>query len=190
MTIREAIIELVKEVTATKSIRIGKAANIDKDKCTCDVDLGNGASLHDVKLKSVEGDNDKGLVVVPKDGTIVCAAMIDGVASNWTIIQHSEIESWQITTSSGGVITVADDGKVFLNGDDHKGLVKVKELYDRLKLMEDAHNGLVKDFNLHTHSIASTSSTATPASPSTNEITQKVTQSEFENENVQHGDGA
>lgn len=142
MTFREAIRELVRDIATKKHIRIGKAIDIDADKCVCNVDVGNGAVLHNVKLKAVEGEKDKGLLIIPKENTMVCAAMLEGVEANWVIVQHSEIDSWQITTDSGSKVIVANDGKVYLNGDNCDGIVKVAELVKKLNAIEDDINKL------------------------------------------------
>ena len=189
MTIREAIRQMVIDVASKKMIRIGKATNIDADKCICDVDLGNGASLHAVKLKAIEEGEDKGLVIIPKQDTMVCAAMLEGIEANWSLIQYSEIESWQITTSGGAQITVADDGKVYLNGQDHGGLVKIEALVDRLKEIEDTHDKLVDMFDTHVHTVSSGTAIKLSA-PSMTKMPSKTNKDDLENKNVQHGDGA
>lgn len=191
MTIREAVRELVKDVATNKCVRIGKAVNIDKDKCLCDVDLGNDAILYGVKLKSVEGDKDKGLVIIPREDTMVCAAMLEGVEANWTIVQHSEIESWQITTDGGAVVTVSDDGKVYLNGKDHEGLVKVSALVDKLNAIIDDVNNLKLAFSTWVPVVQDGGAALKSATGSWfGQRIDPAQKSDIENQNVQHGNGA
>lgn len=182
---------MVIDVANKKMIRIGKATNIDSDKCICDVDLGNGASLHAVKLKAIEEGKDKGLVIIPKENTMVCAAMLEGIEANWSLIQYSEIESWQITTSGGAQVTVADDGKVYLNGKDHKGLVKVKELTQQLNNIEDDINNLKLVFSGWSPVLEDGGGALKIAAGSwfAQQLTNTI-KSDIENTNVQHGDGA
>lgn len=191
MTIRDAIRQMVMDIATKKIIRIGKATNIDKDKCVCDVDLGNGATLHVVKLKAIEDDKENGLVIIPKEGTMVCAAMLEGIEANWVIVQYSAIDSWQITTDSGSRITIADDGKVLLNGDDHKGIVKVKELTEKLNAIEDDINNLKNVFSGWT-AVSQDGGAALKGAAAAwyaQQIT-KTQESDLKNDNVQHGDGA
>lgn len=192
MTFREAIKELVKDIATKKHIRIGKAINIDADKCICDIDLGKNVFLYKAKLKAIEGDKDKGLVIVPKENTMVCAAMLEGVESNWVVFHYAEIDSWQIVTDSGGRIIVTNEGKVYLNGDDHDGLVMVKELVDRLNEIETKHDALVDDLNSHTHKYVTPSGPADTAPivpPSMNKVDKHTSTSDIKSDKVFHGKG-
>ena len=125
-----------------KSIR-GMAARTGKSGCftakvktvngeTCSVEL-DGLTLTDVRLRAVvNGENSK-ILVTPEIGSYVLVSDLAGDLSQLAVVGCSEVKKIEVDTD-----------KVIFNGGSNYGLIKIKELTDKL-------NELVKKFNQHTH---------------------------------------
>ena len=102
------------------------------DGDTCSVEL-DGLTLTDVRLRAVvNGENSK-ILVTPETGSYVLVADLSGDFSQLAVVGYSEVEKIEV-----------DADNIVFNGGDNNGLVKIKELTDRL-------NELVDAFNQHTH---------------------------------------
>ena len=187
MTIREAILRLVLPLIK-KQVRVGKAVNVDKDKCLCDVDLGGDLMLYDVSLKAIEGGKEVGLVTFPKDKSYVLATMVEGIDARWAITHYSEIESWGIYTEKGKIEILKDSGEVHLNGDSKGAMVVIQSLVDKLNRLEQKHNALVTDFNTHLHTNGNMgANTGTPVATSSSSIAPVTSVNDLKNDKVKHG---
>lgn len=184
---REAIIRMV-QAMIKPAHRRGKAINIDLNKCTCDVDLGNDIVLYSVKLKATEAKNDSGIVIVPKDGSYVTAAMVEGVEADWQLVGYTEIDSAAFFFKNGGKFELKDDGTMWLNGDNFGSLLKIQETVNRINVLEDDLNTIKGVFAGWTPT-PNDGGAALKAAASTwagQQIT-KTTVSDLENNKVKHG---
>jgi hypothetical protein len=176
MTPREAIQRVILALLKP-AVRTGLAINIDLDKGTCDVDLQNGAYLHEVKLQAIapmgSASAVKGLLVVPADKSVVQATMLEGMEENWVLVQYSNIANVYINT--GG-------GTVELNGHDYGGLVMVQKLVEKINALEVA-------MNTHTHPYVNVAAPAT-TSVTTQQINPETQVADLENTRVKHGSAA
>ena len=84
-------------------------------------------------------------------------------------------------------ILLQNDGiDIGMNSESLGGLIKIKELTDKLNDVLNAIKKLELAFNTHTHAVAGTA-TAVPNSPSTNmSITPAFNRNTYENKNVTH----
>lgn len=184
--------DAVKAVVRTmlkKQQRRGKATNIKLDKCTCDVDLGNDVFLYGVKLKATEAGSDKGIVIVPKDKSIVVAEMVEDADADWCLVQWSEIDSAAFFFKEGGKVEMKDNGEVHLNGSNKGALVVIQNLVNKLNALEQKHDALVAKYNSHKHTgvMAGPATSAVSDTPSTDSIGAQTTVDDLKNDKVKHG---
>ena len=109
-----------------------KVKSVESDT-TCTVEL-DGLTVSDVRLRAVVNSETSKILVTPKTGSYVLVADLSGDLSQLAVVGYSEVEKIEVD---------ANDEIVFNGGENH-GLVKIKELTDRL-------NNLVDAFNQHTH---------------------------------------
>lgn len=195
MNLREVIISIVKPLIK-KHVRTGKARNINLNKCTCDVELGEELYLYGVKLKAIEGGNNTGVVCEPVEGSMVQCAMVEGVDTNWVLVACSEVKSFTVITEKSK-LEVLDNGEVHLNGKDKGSTVVLEELVKRLNEIENKHNALVAEYNAHTHLVTTYSAvpngqtpTPPPVVSSTSNVQPITTIVDLENPKVKHGSGS
>lgn len=101
----------------------------------CDVlPSDGGAELLDVRLKPSSSAGDAGCYAVPRQGSTVAVAMLQGNANVWAVLQVQDIERWVVRVNGGGRVEVLPNGMVELNGAQYGGLVRVNEL--RLELQK------------------------------------------------------
>ncbi|MBP5709735.1 MAG: hypothetical protein J6W84_02025 [Bacteroidales bacterium] len=112
---------------------VAKVTKVDGATCTV-LRLFDDMELNKVRLNCHSTENE-GVVIVPKTGSMVLITSIDGRC--WFVSQCSKVE--KITIDA----TASPDG-IVINGGSNYGLIKIKELTDKL-------NELVKRFNQHTH---------------------------------------
>ena len=112
---------------------VAKVTKVDGATCTVQR-LFDDMELDEVRLNCHSTENE-GVVIVPETGSMVLITSIDGRC--WFVSQCSKVE--KITIDA----TATTDGIVF-NGGNNYGLIKIKELTDKL-------NELVRAFNRHTH---------------------------------------
>lgn len=161
---------------------IAKVESTDGDACTCSI---GELKLTDVRLRAVVNGEESQLLVTPKKGSYVTLLDLSGGdMRQMEAIAFSEIEKIEIKTS--GDIAIDCDGTITLNGGDNNGLVKIKELTQKL-------NELVQKFNTHTHSIpalnvslAPSPSTATGTTAVPNGTASTFDQNYYENTKIRH----
>ena len=159
--IRDMIRELAKGDGEAYSV-ICTVDAVDKEARTVDcTPIDEGAPLLGVNLQA--NQNGKvGVVSYPRTGSYVVVGFVaDGSAG--VVLLTDDIESVEITTAEGKSRAVMDDGGVridigketsaeltadgiVLNGGSLGGLVKVKELTDRLNAIENDINSLKSVF--------------------------------------------
>jgi hypothetical protein len=184
MNIAEQIKHLAKQ-TNSNILEVCTVKSIDIDLCLCECEPLNGGATYQARLQATK---DKGLLILPALESLVIIAPIGGKNSPTAIVLgYSEVSEVHIQNTNGTNIVVKEK-TVFLNGEDYNGLVRVKELTDKLNKLENAFNGLVAKFNAHTHMVNAMPPPA-PAPPTlTTETTTIVPtqQTEIENTTVKH----
>ncbi len=146
---------------------------VDEKKRTCRVKVNEGVSFEDVRLYGLTDDGLKGFCLIPKRDSMVLVSRIDN-GNELYVTMFSEVDKVLGTIGdktelsldeetfrymskgdtddkkvtleiTDGKVTVDADEIVF-NGGENGGLVKIKELTDKI-------NGFIKKFNGHTHTI-------------------------------------
>ncbi len=162
-------------------IHICKVDSVSGSTCDCTPINGN-APLKKVRLNS-DINSDLGLVVTPTKDSVIIVCEINKADS--FVSMYSEIES--ISVKIGSSTLFIKDGEVTINGGDNEGLVKVKELTERLNKVERAFNNFLTEYKLHNHTVSIPNATTlvmTP--PSTQMNVMETQQSQLENTKVTH----
>lgn len=159
--------------------------SVDGLKCDCKPVHG-GASFFDVRLKSILDDSDNGLILTPKKGSLVLVGLIENNEASAFIVQYSDIEELTFKNVNGMSFEVLKS-LLKLNGDSEGGLVKVKELTDKLNNVENKLNDLIIACQSQTVALAATGSFA--LAPFFTSVTplQPTQKTEIENQKVKHG---
>lgn len=149
---------------------VAKVTKVDGATCTVQR-LFDDMELDEVRLNCHSTENE-GVVIVPETGSMVLITSIDGRC--WFVSQCSKVE--KITIDA----TATTDGIVF-NGGNNYGLIKIKELTDKL-------NELVRTFNNHTHYVETTGTAAAQSGTSEAPIQQasQFVKSYYEDRNITH----
>lgn len=135
------------------------------DGATCTVTrVLDGLEIADVRLNCHITENE-GIVVTPKVNSFVLVTNIDG--RQHFVSQCSEVEK----------ITIDCNGDIIINGGNNDGIIKIKELTNKL-------NALVQKFNTHTHPAAL--GTATVAVSPTTSLASNFNKSDYEDTKVKH----
>jgi hypothetical protein len=164
-SIKQAIRELTKTDDVLYSV-LCKVKSVDTTNNTCDCEPINGdANLLDVRLMA---QNTNGFLIIPTVDSTVVVTMINKY--------------------TGYVAMFSDVEKIYLNGDNYDGLVKVADLVEKLNNLENAFNQHLTTYNTHTHAgvVTGYSTTAPPVAPDTQVLTP-TQQLELENTTVVHG---
>ena len=128
----EELVKALQRIGKQKpAILVGKCSNVDTTKALCDVDV-DGVTYFDVSLRSVNDGTNKGVLIIPKDGSMVgIGSQFGGV--NYSVLMTSEVD------------------EVWLKGVDYDGIVKVGDLVTKLNNLEDTLNSLIAKYNSHIH---------------------------------------
>ena len=170
---------------AAKAAMYGTVKSVDENARTCDVQIG-GIVYEGVLLYSVEKENLRGRVLIPKRESAVIVARIDA-SDRLYVALFSEID--KVVFTLGDQVTMTCDGerieasapKIVLNGGELGGLINI----------------LIEAFNTHTHTIPSgavavTGSASAQNNPKPVEVPapaskhDKVRRGDYEDTNVTH----
>ena len=162
-----------------------KVKSVDEDKSTCVVLSKSGKESVEIPNVSLQVGVCDGLQIIPKvdsDVLILRSTYQSPFVVNW-----SDIDKYYIQVGDSS-FTIENDGKMQLNDGAYDGLVKVKELTDKINALENLLNGFITIYNSHTH-IASSfgSATTVPSALETQQISPITQQSDIENKNITHG---
>lgn len=140
------------------------------DGTTCIVTIDE-LELREVRLRAVVNDEESGIVVTPKVGSMVMISdLSNGNMNDWAVMMYSEIET------------------IAINGGKNKGLINIEDLTDKL-------NALVDWCENHTHSGVITAVSGGSGAPAvgTNGNTGKpitapnaFNQSDYEDDKITH----
>lgn len=144
--------------TGAGTIFTAEVKAVDGETCSIDLD---GLVLNDVRLRAVVNSENSKILVTPKIGSNVLVADMNGDKCSLAVIGYSEVDKIEIDCND----------KIIINGGNNSGMVKIKELTQKL-------NELVNKFNAHTHPVpnGTSSTTTTPASA--------FNQSDYENTKI------
>lgn len=120
----------------SQTVMLGKVVEVDKEKVSCKVELVSNAEivLEGVRLRAVDDEQDKGLVLFPKVGSAVLVGKIENMTAYY-IAMFSELESVSLITDS----FVINEGKL-------GGMVKLKEAVKKYNELEKEINDLKRVF--------------------------------------------
>lgn len=128
-----------------------KARTVD---CT---PLNESAPLLGVNLQANQ-EADCGFCLYPEVGSFVIVGFVaDGAAA--VVLTTEKIKSAEICIGNNSVVINADN--IVFNGGELGGLVKIKELTDKLNGLKNTVNDLVNAYNGHIHSTTATIGTPT-----------------------------
>lgn len=147
------------------NILFAEVESVDMDERTCTVIPISGSSDAKIEGVSLSIDRNDGEIKKPKVGSTV------GVATSKNIDPF--------------VIAWSDIDEIILKGGNYNGLVKVKELTEKLNNLENAFNQHLALYNAHTHPVSG-AVTLIPAAIDTN-VLVNTTQTEIENKTIKHG---
>lgn len=138
---RKRIVDAIKEYAKADRFEVysGKVSAVDEEATTCDVDIEEGLTVFEVRLRAVVTD-DTGVWVLPKVGSYVQIAQIEG-GNQYVLLRPSEVDKVFVKIGDK-TLEISTDGFVF-NGGNNDGLVKVNELVDRLNKIENKVNDII-----------------------------------------------
>lgn len=108
----------------------GEVVKVDGNMCT--MRFAN-QEISDIRLRASSIDVDKQILITPKVGSAVIVGSLSGDLSELVVLQVDEVESIEI------------------NGGKLGGLIKIKNLTDKLNKLVREVNALKNTFNSHTH---------------------------------------
>lgn len=110
------IAELLKKITGAGRYDIieGKVSKVNEGEKMIDVELEEGVEMFDIKLRSVSDGAKDGLVVIPKQGSVVVFAKVRG-EEDYILISASELDKVivEIGTSK---MTITESGYEITRG--------------------------------------------------------------------------
>ena len=124
--------EVIKSIAGVPGMMfvMGKVESVGDE--TCSVKIADRLVINDVRLNASADGNADNILIKPKVGSMVMMADLSGgELRSLVVISFSALDS----------MTVRFDGEVVINGGENEGLVKVKELTDKL-------NAIIDDINL------------------------------------------
>lgn len=126
---------------STSGLLVGTVTSVDRTARTVDVaPLDESAPLLGMNLQANQGSN-LGIVQIPRVGSFVIVGFCDDGASGMVLLSD-DVEEVRITIEGEeNSILVNNDG-ITLNGGSLGGLVKVRELTERINLIERDINNM------------------------------------------------
>lgn len=130
--------EVIKSIAGVPGMMfvMGKVESVGDE--TCSVKIADRLVINDVRLNASADGNADNMLIKPKVGSMVMMADLSGgELRSLVVISFSALNS----------MTVRFDGEVVINGGENEGLVKVKELTDKLNAIENDINNLKSIFS-------------------------------------------
>jgi aromatic ring-opening dioxygenase LigB subunit len=170
---------------------IGKVLKVTEgSKYTCNVmPIDSEAEIFSVRLKPTIDGTKKGIIAIPTVGSFVIVGLINNNENSAFIIWCSNIKKYFIIDDNNNIIEFTN-ADIQLNGSHHNGLVKVKELTDKLNELEKTVNTLISTYNGHTHTGGTIFGSTGPVSVPDTDVLVPTLQAEIENTKVKHGNGS
>lgn len=151
--------------------------SVDEDTCTIDVVTAEGMDIFEVKLRAVKSEK-YGCIIFPKVNTTVQICQINN-DNDYLMLHADEVEKiyWKIQDTTK---EVTKDGFIY-NGGQNDGMVKVKELTQKINALENKVNQIIAQYNSHSHSANGASTTTLVTG--TLQVTNK---NDLENTKIKH----
>jgi hypothetical protein len=145
---------------------IAKVLSVSDTTCNVEIVLTE-ATVENVMLNVAF----EGIIVKPKKGSHVIITRLSNV--DYYVSQYSKIDD----------IIINADNDIVINGGKNEGLVKIKELTEKLNALVSDFNAFVDIYSSHTHAVSG-ASTGAPSVPAT--ATKIFNQSYYENTKIKH----
>ena len=176
MTLVEAIRRIVKEQTRPE-ILVGKVKSFDADKWLAVIELNQGATIDEVRIKSVINSETSGIFIEPKIGSYVLVGKIENKLDSLFILGFSEVVKYQLNAD---LIT--------FNGDSFGGIVKSEKIHNEIEDIKNDLNSLKQVFTTWV-TVPNDGGAALKASTSAWSSQHLIipTKDSFENTKVKHG---
>lgn len=181
--IRLAIEAIIKNMTIN-GIVWGVASEITDTTCTIKQD--GRPDIENVILNAFEEVEDSYFTVVPKDGSIVLAGIIEGENHKAVVLKCTEVA--KIIWKCGDKPFTFDDKEMIIHGGSNGGLPISGNVVERLNKLENFVNQFVTIYNTHTHPYVNVAAPAT-TSVSTGVVSGTLLSTavkDIENTKVQH----
>lgn len=121
MSIRAAIESIIRDAMVT-ALHLCTVEAVDAATLTCDAKpLTGGPVFYKVKLRASEDGKDKGLVLLPKIGSVVVIGLLSK-GGNAVLLASTDITAAAIRTEAG-FVEITETDIVHLNGDSHKAVL-------------------------------------------------------------------
>jgi hypothetical protein len=179
MTIKELIRKIV-DPMIKPTLYVGTVKKFNSTDWTIDVELNRGATIEEVRIKSIIGDEASGIFIEPVINSKVLIATIEDKIEDCVLISVDAIKKFKLNATE----------LIEFNSSDFGGIVKIKELEENLNSLKS----FVEAMKLAT----STGLNAVGVGPAANGATakaafdsamigRKVQFKEMENKKVKHG---
>lgn len=147
---------------SSASLLVGTVSAVDTETRTVDVEpINEDAPILGVNLQANQ-EAAVGVVLFPRKGSYVTVAMLSGYAAG-VVVLTEDVESIEVNINDGTKLTITEDGislnvkdgitldiddsAAVFNGGDLGGLIKIKELTDKLNAIEKDINKLKTVFS-------------------------------------------
>lgn len=147
---------------SSASLLVGTVSAVDTEARTVDVEpINEDAPILGVNLQANQ-EATVGVVLFPRKGSYVAVAMLSGYAAG-VVVLTEDVESIEVNINDGTKLTITEDGislnvkdgitldiddsAAVFNGGDLGGLIKIKELTDKLNAIEKDINKLKTVFS-------------------------------------------
>lgn len=114
MNIKEAILRYVTPLLPPVVIT-GKVVKVDEKNYTCDVEVENGPTRYDVRLRAVIDGVQNGLLIVPKVGSQVAVNTLEAKKTMSYVTMVSEVEKVLLISDENGGVPIAQNVAQRLN---------------------------------------------------------------------------
>lgn len=172
----------------------GIVLSVDKNECTCVVQLvSNDSILEDVKIKAIINEDDAtqlGLILYPAVDSFVIVGQVDEDNTDVFVVSSTIIESIALDTATALKLLISVDGKLSLNTvlttfNDGKngGIPLLNPLTAIILNLQQQVNLLSATFTAHVHPVAG-AATGPTATPGPDPITPLIKSSDIENKKI------
>jgi hypothetical protein len=116
-------IKHIAKQSAGDGLQICIVKSVDEAKSMCECEPINGGAPYFARLRALVEAEDKSPLLVPVKDSVVIVATFNKNSAEAFVLGYTDVEKVKILTNKG---------EVWLNGDNHGGVVKIKELQDNL----------------------------------------------------------
>lgn len=170
--------ELIKQlkqliVNLQNKIQVAKVTSVDKTNATISA-IADDTEYTDIRLKATIDKKNNGLVLLPVVGSYVLITNVGDSNTDTVILVYTEVEEVLIT------------GSVSINGGDNGGVVRVADLNDNLKALNDSINTLTNAIRVGFTALSPLDGSASLNAFNTANVGNIVVFKDMENTKVKH----